>query len=248
MAIGVIACQPLAQPQDAREAQVALQVAPDIISRQRWIAIGIEQALLGGDYKAGAVAFNRSAFQDPVRAGIWKVGCLGQGRPCLLIAFKQVFPAPPVKAKTLCAALAFSAHDGQRPGVAQPDIAVGMSLYKHVGRHQLPCTHFSSGIAHHQPHLLAGLGHGIGESGHLFLRRREVLLPQITVRRKADPDPVLLRPFGGHEESHRFSILYPQLHSFPAARQQIHRPRSRSANRRFRQGRGQVGNRGRGPA
>jgi hypothetical protein len=65
MAVGMIVDQPVAQPQHRRVAEIAGQQFLDLGLAQVWVAVVVEQALLGGDDQAGAVAVDCAAFEDP---------------------------------------------------------------------------------------------------------------------------------------------------------------------------------------
>ena len=64
MAIGVIVDQPVAEPEHPVKAEHTGEFRLDLIAGHRRIAIGIEQALLGGGDQSGAVAIDRAAFED----------------------------------------------------------------------------------------------------------------------------------------------------------------------------------------
>ena len=69
MAVGMIVDQPVAQPQQPFDPQVAVEPCLDLLPRQMRVAVGVEQALFGGDAKTGAVDIDRAAFEHPVRLG-----------------------------------------------------------------------------------------------------------------------------------------------------------------------------------
>src|SRR3546814_8919875 len=86
------------------------------------ITVGIEQALLSGDGKAGAISVHRTAFENPVslRAGHLHLG----SEQCanILIAGHIITAAPAIEFKIhQCAHLAIADSDGT--SVAQPDVA-----------------------------------------------------------------------------------------------------------------------------
>ena len=66
MAIGMIVDQPITQPQNPIKAEVVMQGLFDLFPRQIWVAIGVEQTLLGRDDKAGSIAINSSSFEHIV--------------------------------------------------------------------------------------------------------------------------------------------------------------------------------------
>ena len=67
MAIGVVVHQPLAEPADGGEAEVAPQPSFDLLPRQRRVAVGVEQAFPRRQDQPGAIAIDRAAFQHPIR-------------------------------------------------------------------------------------------------------------------------------------------------------------------------------------
>ena len=69
MAIGMVMREAVAQPQHAPDAEIAGEPRLDVGAGEVRIAVGIEQALLGGDGEAGAVDIERAALEDPVAGG-----------------------------------------------------------------------------------------------------------------------------------------------------------------------------------
>ena len=80
--------------------------AASISSRVKRVAVGVEQALLGGDDRARAVAVDRAAFEDPVGLGEGQAGARGQPLADVLVAVEIVFAAPAVEAEALRPAVA----------------------------------------------------------------------------------------------------------------------------------------------
>ena len=195
MAVGVIVDQAIAQPQHAVKTQIAGQPRLDIGARKPRIAVGVEQALLGGHHQARAVAIERPAFEHPIRRAQFKPGIGGQLGTDRLVAVHHIFPAPAVEAEPPGTPVGHH----QRTGVAQPDIAVDAPLQRNPRADQPLRAHRIGPIAHHQPHRLAAVSHGICKARDLFLRARKNSRPLPGVMRKADPQPALRMPFGGHE-------------------------------------------------
>ena len=83
----------------------------------------------------------------------------------------------------------------QRPGIAQPDVAIDPPLERHRRADQRPRPRFVGLIAHQQPHLLPALRHRIGKGRDLLLRAVEDARPLLGEMREADPQPVLRMPF-----------------------------------------------------
>ena len=126
--------QPFAQPQDAINAEVFGQPCLDIGLGQLWIAVGIEQTLLGRDAQAGAIDVDRAALQHPMAFSHRQPGVSGQLRPNFAITGHNEFPAPPVEIKIASLARRTGADD-DRPGIAQPDIAQRVLHQPHMVRH-----------------------------------------------------------------------------------------------------------------
>ena len=157
----------------------------------------VEQALLGGDDKAGAVHVERAAFENPVRREHLEPGIARQFRADLLVARHQVFAAPAVEAESPRFAPAVVAQHYKRPGIAQPHVAVFAAFERYRARNQRARPRFVRLIAHQQPHLLTAVCNRAGKCGDLSLRGVEKTRPLFAVMREADPKPVLRMPFGG---------------------------------------------------
>ena len=204
MAIGVIVDQPLAQPQHPVKAEIARQPHFEIGARQMRIAIGIEQALFGRRDQPGAIAIERPAFEHPVGARRRQTDTRGKiGADCL-IPRHQVFPAPAVEAEQPRGPCARAIMDHQRPGIAQPDIAIDAGFQHDTRSHQTARARRIGRIAHDQPHLLPAVGDGIGKGGDLFLRAIDHPAPFVGNMRKTDPQQILRVPFGGHASCARY--------------------------------------------
>ena len=189
--------RPASEPDHALEAEVARAAAASISSRVSVIAVGVEQALLGGDDGARAVAVDRAAFEDPVG--------LGEGQPSAArraarrsswSPSRSYLPPQPLKPKP-CAPPLVARADDDRPGVAQPDVAE--RLDDDVGERREPARGFRGAlVGGDQPHrlaLAAGV-HRLGEGRDLALGVLEIAEPQLGIARKADPHRLVRRPFG----------------------------------------------------
>ena len=208
MPVGMIVEQAFPQPQHVRQAQAPRQQGFDLPAIKVGIAIGVEQALFGRDEQAGAVGVDRSAFEYPVLRRCGKAG--GRRQPCadILITRHPIFAAPAVEAEINQRATARAVQHRDRRGVAQPYVAQFRDNDADSCIDQVagdPCVLV---MRDDQPHLLAlapGV-QGIGESRDLFASAIECAGPFVGVGRKADPGPVVRRPFGGHAEGH---VQYP---------------------------------------
>ena len=102
MTVGVIVQQARRPARSlARSRGRAAASLPTCVAGQR-VAVGVEQALLGGDDRARSVAVDRAAFQHPVRLGEWAVPAApGEPFADVLVAIKIVFAAPAIEAEAL---------------------------------------------------------------------------------------------------------------------------------------------------
>ena len=157
--------------------------------------------MLGGDYPSAAVAVDRAAFENPVANADRQPRILCKFGADGLVAGHLIFAAPAVEAEALGAALAGLIADHQRPGVAQPDIAVNPLLQRDPRRDELARPRRIGIVAQDQPHLLAAVRHRAGKGGDLALRLAKGARPFLGSMGKADPQPLLWMPFGGQGES-----------------------------------------------
>ena len=193
----MIVDQPIAQPQHPVKAEIAVQAGLYIGARQLRIAVGVQQALLGGDHQPGPVAIERAAFEHPVGRLDGKSSITGQFSPDLLIPLHQILAAPAVEAKAHGDRLASPIHH-QRAGIAQPDVAVTPHLQLHRRRTQLGGARAIGLVPHDQPHLLPAVRNCTGKLRDLFLRAAQEPRPFIGKVREAHPQPALRMPFGRH--------------------------------------------------
>src|SRR3546814_14533128 len=66
MAVGMVAEQPLAEPQQPLDAERLVQPHGDIPAGQRRVSVRVEQAFLGGDSESGAVDIDAAALEHPI--------------------------------------------------------------------------------------------------------------------------------------------------------------------------------------
>src|SRR3546814_11597165 len=116
MAVGMIVEQAVAQPQHVDHAEIVVEPLLDLGLAQPGVAIGVEQALLGGDGTPGAVAVDRAALENPAA----RLG--GDPQPCtqppaaVVVARPIVFAAPAVAVETPPG----PARYPERPGIGPP--------------------------------------------------------------------------------------------------------------------------------
>ena len=103
MAVGMVVEQPVAEPDDALEAEVALQPLLDLRRVEAGVAVGVEQALLGGEDGARSVAVDRAAFEDPVGRGRAGRPRRSEALADRVVAGQVIFAAPAVEGEVDCA-------------------------------------------------------------------------------------------------------------------------------------------------
>jgi hypothetical protein len=91
--------QAFAQPEQPLGPKLLAQPCLDLRAAELRIAIGIEQALLGGDEQAGPVGIDGAALQDPVVADRLQARSLCEAQPDRIVAFKSYLPPQPLKRK-----------------------------------------------------------------------------------------------------------------------------------------------------
>ena len=66
MAVGVVAFDAIAEPEDGFHAEGGAEFFFDRVAAEGWIAVGVEEAAFGGEERAFAVGVDRSALEDEV--------------------------------------------------------------------------------------------------------------------------------------------------------------------------------------
>ena len=141
--VGLVVQHALAQPDDHLDVQVALELRLDLRARESWIAVGIEQAFLGGDHRALPVHVDRAALEDEgctVALAALDLDDLLRHRivavPGKVEAAAQAAPGVELPVDAADAA-AIVDHEG-RADVAHPRIVAGEFDDAHRGRQQPP--------------------------------------------------------------------------------------------------------------
>ena len=209
MAVGMVADQPLAEPQQAVDAERLVQSHLDIRARQRRVAVDVEQAFLGRDAKSGAVDVDPAAFEHPILLIDGQAAFGRQRRADFLIARHHEFLAPPVETKVARAPFQARSHN-DRSRVAQPDVAERLHQNAHRGIDESRSNLRLPLVIDHQPHLLAApaVVDNVGKSSDIGPRRIDLSRPLVIEVRKADPHCGVRRPFGGHGERHGRRLAY----------------------------------------
>ena len=78
MAVGMVVEQAVAEPDDAVAPRSRFSRSSTSSLVEARVAVGVEQALLGGEEGARPVAVDRSALQDPVGLGVGQASCGGE--------------------------------------------------------------------------------------------------------------------------------------------------------------------------
>ena len=202
MPVGMVVHQAAAQPEHAVEPEVGRELRLDLAAREEGVAVGVHQTLLGGDDEAGAVDVDRPAFEDPLGAADVEADSLGQPPADQIVTRKVVFPAPAVEREAHRPRRA-GAPDHDRPRVAKPDVAEFLLHDRREGC-QRPSRRSGLGVGGDEMDLLAFavLPDRAGEGRDLLAGGFEIVLPQVRMARKADPDEGVRRPFGGLAVGH----------------------------------------------
>ena len=195
VAVGVVVEEPRPQPHDALEAEIAAQPLLDL-APGHCIAVGVQEALLGRDDGAGAVAIDGSALEDPAGFCEGQAAISSQPFADVLVTGQVVLAAPAVEAEALRLARTPAAED-DRASVAQPDVAE--RLDDHLGkRDELGCALRGPAVGGDEPHRfsLTVRVDRLGERGDFALGRLEIGEPELGVAWETDPDRFVRGPFG----------------------------------------------------
>ena len=174
MAVGVVVEQPVAEPQHAVEAEVARAAAPRC---RRATAAGLRLGLSRHCSVVTTSPVPSVSIAPPsrIQSGLSTASprVAASSAPIVWSPSIWYLPPQPLKPKRRATRAAAVEHH-QRPGVAQPDVAVGVPLERDRAADQRARARLVGRVAHHQPHLLPALGDRVGEGGDLLLRRLEI--------------------------------------------------------------------------
>ena len=124
VAVGVaVLGEALAQPHHALDAQVVAQPLLDLLARQRRVAVGVQQALLGGQQRPLAVDGDRAALEHEGRF-VAAVAEAVDEQPAdrrVGVVGRELL-APRVEAEVHAGARAVTVEDEDRSAVAQPRV------------------------------------------------------------------------------------------------------------------------------
>src|SRR5690606_2784562 len=127
-----------------------------------------------------------------------------------VVTLQIIFPAPAVEAETGRGAGAAALED-DRPGVAKPDVAERLLDHQDVRAGHLSGHLGALRIGSDEANFLASAAspNRPGEGDDLLPGRFEVILPQVDVAWKADPHPLVMRPFRRLTCRHGASAYWP---------------------------------------
>ena len=98
VAIGIVADNTVAQPQDVAHAEVGPEILFDFRASQLRIAVGIEQAGLGGQQSSPSVHVDRAALQHDAGLEYGKAQLFGDpGRYDVIQVVRRILPTPGVE-------------------------------------------------------------------------------------------------------------------------------------------------------
>ena len=124
VAVGVaVLGEALPQPHHPLDAQVVAQPLLDLLARQCRVAVGVQQALLGGQQRPLAVDGHRAALEHEGRF-VAAVAEAVDEQPAdrLVGVVRRELPTPRVEAEVHAGALAVTVEDEDRSAVAQPRV------------------------------------------------------------------------------------------------------------------------------
>ena len=204
MAVGVVAFDAVAEPQDLVHSERSAQHGFDLGSAQVGVAIRVQQTLLGREHHAGAVHVDRAAFENHRRGkprDAERFGHLPAHDPIEIV--RRVFPAPgvvlEVEGKAWLRAL--PRHENRavvaRPRIVGREAVERDALGRRNGCELAAHVALMLGIEHVDVHRLAR-----GERAHELDHRRLDLLvhtrPAVAIVRPRQPGRLVRRPFGRH--------------------------------------------------
>ena len=126
MAVGIIACDTLLQPDNPEDAQVTAENLLEIRSGETRVPIFIEEALLGGHDHPPAVDIDRSPFENDPRAepGQPQLSLMIEGTRSSPRSAGYLLPQALNVQSTMASLRPLPVHDEARSVVADPDIGI----------------------------------------------------------------------------------------------------------------------------
>ncbi len=199
--VGVVVEQALAQPEHALDAEELAQQPLDLPLLARAVAVGVEQALAGGQGVAFPVDVDGAALEDPACRELPTADEARDVPRHLGVAGQDVLAAPAVEAEPDGRDLAAGAAREDGGGVAEPDVAEGHAVRAHVravegGSRQA----FLLPVGDQDFDPLAGRHEG-DQAGEGSAGGGEIVLPEVGVAGPGHPGGLVRCPLGGHAET-----------------------------------------------
>ena len=199
MPVGVaILDQPHPQPDDRLHTERITQRLLDPVARQRGVAVGMQQALLGHEQRPGAVAEDRAALEHDRRRPHLVPERRGDAPADLRIAIeRQELLAPGVEAEMNRNPRPVGVVDVDRTGVAQPGVIerqlddVDSVIARRSRQRQIAC------IGGDHRHRLEPRNR-IGDGGVIRSRLLEQLPPKLAPARPPHQGALVGLPFRRH--------------------------------------------------
>ena len=197
MAVGMVVQQPLAEPHHPLEAEIVAQPLLDLLARQR-VAVGVEQALLGGDDRARCRRRRSRRLRGSSRP--WRrAGRRGApaARRCPASPVRSYLPPQPLKPKP-CARRAVPAAERRsaryraarcRRTARRSPRRTAPARARFPPRRRAPRP--ARPVSPLPPAWTASANAATSRSAGF-----EVTEPQLGIARKADPHRLVRRPFG----------------------------------------------------
>ena len=187
-------------PHDLLDPEVGAQPLLDLVPRQRGVAAGVKQALLGGDQRALAVHRDRAALEHQVGREPLDPEP-GQQRPVhrVVAVIGSELLTPAVEAEVHPGAAAVGRGDDDRPAVAHPGV-----VDRQLDRTRTPSPHASRTSCERPCGATISTGSNAaiarGHRGVLGLGLGQPVAPQLDARRPGHQGPLVLRPLGRHRQ------------------------------------------------
>jgi hypothetical protein len=206
VAVGLVPEYAAPEPQHLLGAEVVEQLPFDLLAGELRVAVGVEQALFGGEHGPLAVDVDRAALEhdrSPVPIGALDLEDLA-GDPVVAVPGEieaALEPAPGVEDPVDAAPAAFAADHEGRPRVAHPGVVGGELDDPDRGREQRSAV-LELGVGDAHRHRL-GDGDRLGDGGEGQLRRLRPAAPVVGPLRPGHPAAAVGLELARHPEAVR---------------------------------------------
>ena len=200
MAARLVVHDSVAEPDHAVDPEMVTQPALDLGSRQRRVAVRVQQALLGGEHRAFAVDVDRSTFEHERRpvADVAVVIEHPRGDRVVLVP-RVVEPAPRVEQPVDPTSVALGVDDERRPDVAHPRVVARHR--HHLDRvRERGARHIAQGRRDSHPDVLTRRNRR-GDCSERGLRGRAAVAPRVAPVRPEHPAALVRSPLRRHVEA-----------------------------------------------